>query len=105
MSGRTVRRLTVAAALVLALAFAGPAAAAAGPFEVAAPAVQASHWLDLFLGWFGDLWNGVSNTSTDKSTVTVPTDPNQGAGDPTGSATAGPGSGSREQGGTIDPDG
>jgi hypothetical protein len=104
MSRRSVRYLTVAVMLVLALSFAGPARAAVGTFEAAVPAVQNCNWLDLFLGWLGSFWGDSAPTSVDKTTATVPVGPTGGEGGTTSATTTG-NSGSREQGGTIDPDG
>lgn len=104
MSRRTVRHLTVAVMLVLALSFAGPARAVTGFFEASVPAAQDCNWLDLFLDWLGSFWDGKATTAVDKSTVTVPVDPTGGDGGTTSATTTGS-TGSREQGGTIDPDG
>jgi hypothetical protein len=102
MSRRTVRRVTVAVALVLALSLAGPATAATGAFEVAVPAVQSASWLDLFVEWLGGLWGGQAATSTDKTTI-VPT--GETGTQPASGNSSNPNSTTREQGGMIDPDG
>ncbi|HYG62693.1 MAG TPA: hypothetical protein VEL74_08935 [Thermoanaerobaculia bacterium] len=105
MSRRTVRRVTAAAVLALALLFAGPGTAAAGSLEVAVPAFQGSSLLDRFLDWLDGLWDDQAAAS-DKSILTTGS-PNSGtnAGNPTGSTSTVGGNGLGEQGGMIDPDG
>lgn len=107
MSRTTVRRVTAAAVLALALLFAGPGMAAAGPLEVAVSAFQGASLLDSFLDWLGGLWGEQSAaSSSDKSTITTGS---SGSGMTTGSTPTGSlatvGGTPGEQGGAIDPDG